>query len=227
MKKKLLIAIDIFLILVAVKIIYNICINTIVISKYDEGKFLETPAKILTYVNFPQSYVAHYNYGNVLYKNGNFESAIEEYKEALKGYVPRKKECSIRINYALAICRTVQVNENDETSIRNAINTYEEAINVLTEEGCANKNDNNGHSRKAEQLKADIQKEIDRLKKLLNEEVPQEEPQEDEENNEKEDADTIEEKIQQIKEEAQQEQNDIDTLYEGFNKDFNYNDKNW
>ena len=177
MKKKVLFAIDILLILITVKIIYNIFMNTIVISKYDKGVFLEQPAKMLTFMNFPQSYIAHYNYGNVLYNNGEYESAIDEYKKALKGIVPTLKECSIRINYTLAICKTVQVDEKDEASIRNAIEKYESAINILTEDGCANKNDSNGHSKVAEQLKRDIQKEIDRLKKLLNEEEkPKDEP---------------------------------------------------
>lgn len=182
---------------------------------------------IIISIHSLQKYVVNYNQGNILYQNGEYESAIEEYKKALNSIAPKYKRCKIRINYALTICKTVEVNENDEDSIRKAIKTYERAINVLTEEGCANENDNKGHSQKAEQLKKDIQKEIDRLKELQEEHGSNEDNNQKEPQDSKEPSETIESKIQGIKEEAMQEQRELETQYKNYEKDFREVQKNW
>ena len=229
MKKKVLIVIYIILILITLKLLYSILTNTILINDYNKGKYSESQAKLLTFLNFPESYIANYNYGNILYQNGEYEKAIEEYEKSLKRFVPKNKECNIRINYALAICKTVTVDEKDQSSIKNAIEKYESAIEVLTENGCANKNDSNGHSQKAEQLKKDIQKEIDRLKKLQNSNSKENKKDEEKkDNNSKEDTEKIEEKIQDIKENATQEQRELENKYKNYNN-FNYNkvERNW
>ncbi len=229
MKRKVLIVIYIILILITLKMLYSVLINSILINNYNKGKYSDSQAKMLTFLNFPESYIANYNYGNILYQNGEYEKAIEEYKKALKGFIPKNKECNIRINYALAICKTVSVNEKEETSINNAIEKYESAIEILTQNGCANKNDNNGHSQEAETLKQDIQREIDRLKKLQktnsNESYNNKEEKEDKT---KENIDNVEEKIQNIKENATQEQRKAENEYKNFGKfDYNREQKNW
>ena len=160
MKRKILIAINIIIILISLKLLYNIAMNTILINKYNNGEYSTSIGQAMTKLNFPQSYIANYNYGNILYQNGEYEEAIEEYKKALDVNIPEKKECKVRINYALAICKTVELDEESQDSILNAIKTYESAIGVLTEKGCANNEDTMGHSADAEQLRKDIQKEI-------------------------------------------------------------------
>lgn len=229
MKRKILIVIYIILILITLKLLYNIISNSILISKYENGEYTASQAKALTYFNFPQSYVANYNYGNFLYQNGEYESAIEEYKKALNGGAPEEKKCNIRINYALAICQTIELNEEDQVSIQNTINVYESAIDVLTEEGCANRNDNNGHNQKAQQLKNDIQDEIDRLKKLLNNTEDDSENNTDKNDEEKNnETENIETKIQNIKEEATKEQRKTESQYKNYNYyDYNPGSKNW
>ncbi len=227
MKKKVCIVIYVILILITLKLLYNIVSNRILISKYDKGDYADKQAKTLTYLNFSESYIANYNYANILYKMGKYEQAIDEYKKSLKGFIPKNRECDIRINYALAICKTVSINEKDRTSIENAIEKYESAIEVLTKKGCANKENNNGHSKKAEQLKKDIQREIDRLKKLQNSNKD-ESDNNDEEDKKQEDINTIEEKIQNIKENATQEQRKTESLYKNYgNFDYNRVQKNW
>lgn len=228
MKRKIVIVIYIILILISFKLLYNIGTNSRLINKYNNGEYTDNLARNLTYFNFLQRYVANYNYGNILYQKGEYESAIEEYKKALKGIVSKYKECNIRINYALAICRTVNVNEKNQDSIKNAIKTYETAIEVLTEDGCANKTNNKGHSQKAEQLKKDIQKEIDRLKKLEKiENDSNEEKEENKKDKTKEDVETIESKIQNIKEEATKDQRETESKFTNYNKDINTRTKNW
>lgn len=232
MKRKVLILIYIILILITLKLLCNVLINSILISNYNKGKYSDSQVKALMFLNFSESYVAHYNYGNILYQNGEYEEATKEYKKSLEGFIPKNKECNIRINYALAICKTVSVNEKDQTSIRNAIEKYESAIEILTQKGCANKNDNGGHNQKAEQLKKDIQKEIDRLKKL--QENESDENEDDEEDNSKEnkqneeDIEKVEEKIQDIKENATQEQRETENEYKNYgNFDYNRVERNW
>ncbi len=228
MKKKILIGLYVILILITLKLVINIQINSNLLDKYDNGEYDTNLAKRLTYFNYIQSYVAYYNYGNVFYQTGEYEKAIEEYKKALNGIVPKYKICDIRINYALAICQTVEIDESKENSIQDAIKTYESAIEILTQEGCANKINNNGHSQKAEQLKKDIQKEIERLKKIQpNEENSTEKEEESKEDKKKETYQTIEAKIQNIKEEATKDQREMESKFNNFNKDVNFKNKNW
>lgn len=229
MKKKVLIVVYIIVILITTKILYHMLATAILLFKYNNGIYDEKQAKSLTYWNVLENYVSYYNYGNVLFKNGQYDYAIEEYKKALKGYVPKAKECNIRINYALAICNTVELNENDKKSIEDAIQQYESAIEVLTENGCANKNDNKGHSKEAEQLKSDIQKEIERLKKLQQGKNNDNNKNEDEkENRTQESAETIEEKMQEIKEDAVKDQREKESSYTEYKKGFNDgNKRNW
>ena len=166
MNKKILKIICVILIFIFLKLLFNIIFNNFIIKNYNKGKYLENQSSILVNINYFQKYIAYYNYGNILYKNGKYEKAIDEYKKALQKNIPQNKECKIRINYALAICKTVNVDESEKESIENAIKTYESAIDILVENGCASK-DNKGHSEIAENLKKDIETEIDRLKNLL------------------------------------------------------------
>lgn len=230
MKRRILIILYVILICIMIKFAFNMVINSILISKYEDGEYSEGIAKTLTKFNFPQKYIANYNYGDILYQKGEYEEAIEEYKKALNGKVPKDKECSIRINYSLAICKTVQVDETDEQSIKQAIEKYESAIDVLIENGCANKNNDNGHSQKAEKLKKDIQKEIDRLKNLQKKDQNQQQQNEDEKKeNQQQQAETVEEKMQKIKEQATQGQREAEEFFKKHDLDDFSDDhkKNW
>ncbi len=231
MKRKILIVVYIILIFATIKLLYNNIENNILIDKYKNGEYSENEAKALTNFDFSQKYVANYNYGNILYNNGEYEKAIEQYDNALDGFIPKDKECNIRINYALSICKTVQVDEDDANSIEEAIEKYESAIDILTEKGCANRNDSNGHNEKAQQLKEDIQKEIDRLKKLQqNEQENDEEQDEDEEEKEKDqNEENIQNAIQDIKQSATQRQREIETYFKNYGSNYNYGriQKNW
>lgn len=228
MKRKIWIVILNIMIVIIVKLLYNSITNTIIITNYSEGKYLESYAKALTQFNVTQKYVANYNYGNILYQKGEYKKAIEEYKKALEGIVPKYKECDIRINYTLSMCNTVNVDEKSQDSIKQAIGVYKEAIDVITENGCANKNDNNGHSQKAEQLKKDILKEIERLEKLQKDENKNNKENDEQQTNKtKEDIQTIEEKIKQIKEDATKEQREVENEYKNYGKDYKSVEKNW
>lgn len=174
-----------------------------------------------------QAYIRNYNAGNSLYEDGEYEEAIEKYKKALNSFVPKKQDCKIRINYALAICETISVNEKDEISIQNAIEEYESAVEILEVKDCDFHNDD------AKQLKSDILDEIDRLKNLLkknnskDEEEDPEEKEEEPKEEKKENSKTIEQKIQQVKEEATKAQRDTEAQFKNYEYDYDRVEKNW
>ena len=53
MKRKVLIVIYIILILVTLKLLYNVIIDSILINNYNKGKYSNSQAKALTFFNFP------------------------------------------------------------------------------------------------------------------------------------------------------------------------------
>jgi len=209
LKKKIFIIAYIIITLLVIKLFYNMILNKILISKYNDGEYSEKIAYALTLINYPEGYVAYYNCGNILYQNGDYDGAIEQYKKALKNNIPKRKECSIRINYALSICANVHVDEENKESIESAIEMYKEAVEVLVEDNCAN-DDGDGHSKKAQKLKDDIEEEIKRLEKLLEEENKDEDKKDDDDkkddNEEQNKNNEIEDKIKDIKDNATKEQ---------------------
>lgn len=222
MKTKTLIIADIVFIFIMFNLLFVNIKNTFIINKYQEGKYLENDAKLLTNITFQKSYVSNYNFGNILYQNGEYEKAISEYKKALKTVISSEKEFKIRINCALAICKTVQVDESNQESIKNAINTYQEAIDVLVEKNCYK------HNEDARKLKEDIEKEIERLKKLQkNTDNKNNENEEENKIDENKNEENVEEKIKDIKEEATKEQSETENIYKNFNKEYNGRGKNW
>ena len=155
-----------------------------------------------------QLYIFHYNRGNEFYELGQHEKAAAEYEKSLKLYVPKGRECDIRVNYALSMCAGLNLNditaltEDEKTEI---INTLETAIDILVEEECAHRNDNNGHDDEAQKLKNELQEIIDMLKQQ------QEQPQEsddDEEEMEQPQEDELSEEQQQLQEIMQQGTNE-------------------
>lgn len=190
MNKKILTIIEIILLLILIKLFLTFVLNEMFIVKYNKEKYDTNDLKILSLMNFPQSYIYHYNQGNVLYQNGKYNEAIEEYYKSLEKHPPEKKECSIRINLALAKLKTLK-KETEENKKKN-IEILKQARKILCENGCANENDSNGHNEKAQELKEDIDKKLKQL------EADQEENSSDEKN---------ENKNEQEKEEKTKENN--------------------
>lgn len=228
MKKKILILIYIILILIALKFLYSSILNSIIKDQYSKEIYDETKSKKLTYFNVFQPYIANYNYGNILYKNEKYEMAIEQYKKALKFYIPKYKECSIRINYALSICKLINVDETNKDSIHQAIQEYETAITVLTQKGCAS-NENNWHNKTAQQLKNDIESEIERLASLEKNDNDKSSSQDKEEIKNTQEEQSVEEKIQDIKQNATIRQSEIENKYKNNNSTMSTSikNKNW
>ena len=154
----------VILLVLAFKIILNYVLNGIFLDRYSDNIYDDGLAKSLTYVNFIEPYIAHYNLGNSYYKNREYESAITEYEKALKGFPPKYKECSIRINLVLAkIALIDKEHYKDEDQKENTLKILYECLEILYEDGCAHREDMNGHSQTAEKLKLEILKIIQEL----------------------------------------------------------------
>lgn len=151
------------LLLILIKLIIRFCINESFISEYNNGQYDEGKIQKLLILNIEEPYIAHYNYGNLLYKNADFYGAISEYNKALALFPAKEKECSIRINLALAMLKNINEEEVSEDNTKNTLEILKNAREVLCENGCANRNDDNGHSAEAEKLKKDIDKKIQEL----------------------------------------------------------------
>ncbi len=197
MKVKILVIIEILLAIILLKFSITFALNKNFINNYNNKKYNEEDLAISEFLNIEQPYIVHYNKGNILYKNGKYNEAIEEYNKSLNLYPPEKKECKIRINIALS--KIAMLEKDDEEHKKKNIETLKSARYTLCEKGCANENDNNGHSKDAEKLKQDIDKKLNELENTNNTPSNQNEPENKPENKQEE---TKEEQLKKLQQEA-------------------------
>lgn len=232
--KKIIRIIYIILILILIKLIISFTVNEIYISKYEKGIYKENLVKILEILNYPESYIAHYNYGNYYYQNEKYIEAISKYDKALESRLPKGKECRIRINKALCILKSVDLeNKKAEENIE----ILYKAREVLCEQGCANTDNPNGHNKQAEQLKKEIDELIEKLKEDNESEDPDkqeeqdpEQKQESEPNDEnqknKDKEDELKRREKESKKERDEELTSAGNL-DGNTNNWGYGKKNW
>lgn len=155
-----------FILLFSIFLFTRYGMNLAYILEYANGNKLTKMEKLLTKVNFPDSYVPYYNLGNQEYDNGNYEEAINYYERALANNPPHEgEECLTRINIALSLIGTINFDDLDSVNkIDAAIETLQEARNYLTENECADPDgEEDFHNEDAEQLKEDIDAKIKEL----------------------------------------------------------------
>ena len=108
--------------------------------------------KSLLIFGFTEKYIAHYNYGNLLYQIGYYEDAIKEYETSLKKGPSEDRVCSVRINLALAIIATI----NEEMDCDKKLETIQKAKDSLFQDDCAYEGNNYGKSEEAKELGLEI-----------------------------------------------------------------------
>jgi tetratricopeptide (TPR) repeat protein len=168
-KKTRIISIIISLLLLIAALFLGIkyIINEKFVSDYKSEAYSGLNEDALFIMNFPQSYIPYYNSGNAAYQNEEYDKAEEYYLDALKHSPPHRTdddyECNIRINLALSMLQQLDYNPDSDAAVEKLIEKLMEARNVLTETGCANPDDSNGHNADAEQLKKEIDDLIDKL----------------------------------------------------------------
>ena len=152
------------LLALGLSIFIKVGINHSFISDYRKKVYAADKEQALLVMNVPESYLPYYNLGNVAYKNGDYNSAIAYYTQALQLNPPKHRECDIRINLALSMVYTIDFNHLDsQDKIDTALIILYKARDVLTEKGCAAENPEDAHNATAQQLKEDIDKLIEQL----------------------------------------------------------------
>lgn len=221
MKKKILISIYIVMLLLCGKLAFNYIYNGIVIYRYHQYDYSVNVKPLLVF-NWSEPYVAHYNQGNIYYKNNRFEDAISSYERALELYPPEEKECAIRINLALAMLGTMDEDYSAPEHVDTSLEILREARDVLLEKGCAAEN-GDGHSETAEQLKEEIEAMMEQLEQK-SESEPEKNEETEEEKEETEDTfeDDVKKALQEKQSKANQERKESLDYYEEFEKDYNF-----
>ena len=222
-KKRVITCVYVLLLIVCGKLGFQYLYNEYVINQYNQENYsLNTNPLLLG--NWIQPYLAHYNMGNIHYQNEKYGDAVKEYKEALGLNPGKERECSVRINLALAMIKAMGEDYDSEENVKTSIETLKEARNILLEKDCATQK-GDGHSETAEELKEEIDKMIEKLEKTNKKEPdngnnPQDQPEE------KKDDDTyeknIKENLQKQQEEAYKERAKSIESYEEYDYEFNF-----
>lgn len=223
MKKRIIACVYILMLLVCFKLAFTYLYNEYIISRYDDGDY-SVDVDGLLFANCIQPYLAHYNMGNIHYKNKDYESAIEEYRTALDKNPGKEQECDVRINLALAVIGTMASDYGSEKNVEDSIAKLKEARAVLLENDCATEN-GDGHNETAEKLKREIDELLDELE---NQETQKDDNGGDtDDDSEEKDEDKSHEN--EVKEKLQQQQNDsykerMESLQndEEYDMDFNF-----
>lgn len=225
MKKKILIAIYILIFLICGKLAFNYIYNEVVIYHYHQGDNTITVNPLLIF-NWSEPYIAYYNQGNIYYKNDGFVDAITSYEKALEMNPPQEKECSIRINLALAMLGTMPEDYYNPENVDVSLKILKEARDILLEKKCATE-DGKGHSVTAEQLKVEIEALIKQLEQQSAEgEKTGTDKEIEEEKQSKEEEDAFEEdvkkKLRENQSKANQERKESLDYYEDLDKEYNF-----
>lgn len=211
-------------------LVINYAKNEKMIEHYEEDMVRESDLSALGII---QPYIYYYNKGNILYKQGDYDLAVESYQKALGCYVPKYKECAIRINLALAMVTPIDMENITSENRDDVINTLETARDILVEDGCANMEDDYGHSEDAQTLKNEIDAYLEVLQNPENsgkkeseeQEKDTETSEEEEENSKTSEEEEIEKKFEEMEQQGVNERNQNLEDYKNL-QNFEYYDGN-
>ena len=190
-----------FIVVILLHLSVRYLINESFIKKYNSSNYDSKLLNILKMINYPESYIVHYNSGNVLYNQGKYTEAEKEYNEALKT-VKGDRRCMVNINLSFTRLKLVI----DQTSNTAEVSDLKEIQKILLDNNCATVSGTGTNK--------DSQKFYDYLEDLINNsqsdpngEGEDPENQEGEDPSESEEYQEIEEKLREQQIQAQQERN--------------------
>lgn len=206
MKKRILIGIYIMMLLVCVELVFNCVYNGIIVYCYKNANYTMIVEPLMVF-NWNEPYIAYYNKGNICYQKENYLDAIEAYNMALKKNPPEEKECAIRINIALTMLATIKDSYQNPTYVDECLTVLYEAREVLLENGCATA-EGEGHSKKAEQLREEIEAMINELEQKQSESEDDKKSEDEKESDSTEETEDSTEEVteEETTEEKQQEE---------------------
>lgn len=188
----------------------NYVSNERFIKAYNGGIYENS--EITPVLGFTQPYVYHYNQGDVYYGKGDYEGAEQEFRKALESGTGGDRDCSIRINLALSIAKQIDPEKVTKENLDETIDRLEDAKSVLTENGCAHKDDEDGHNEDAQKLKDEIDDFEEELKKQVDEQQEQEDQdKKDDKEKSGDESESTEEEVTEedaVKQQLQDIQND-------------------
>lgn len=178
MKKVIFIIIYSILVLACAVLVFNYGYNAFVLMCYKNHDY-SVSAQPLQMFNWTEPYVAYYNEGNLYYQQDDYVNAVEAYSKALEMNPPEEKECSIRINMALAMVASLGDLYKDPLYAESCLSVLKDARATLLDGGCATE-DGTGHNTTAEKLKEEIDAMIRELEQMQPEESDESEGEESE-----------------------------------------------
>ena len=211
-----LLLIPIFIILM--RLILSFIINKIVIYNYQNNKYNQSLIKTLYIFNINQPYIVYYNEGNILFKKEEYSEAINKYEKALNKHPNKKRVCDIRINMSLAKIKNIKKDDKNEI-----YDLLEDAKTTIYNDGCANKDDDNGYSQEAEKLEKEIQKLQDKIENDKNNDDEQTNRNEPNRNIDP----SLEERIRQLQKESARSRSSNLNKYENMKNFTIYSEKKW
>ncbi len=201
-----LLILSIILLISGAAIIGRVFVNASFVQAYNEGQYDTSAEEKILYLNYPEGYIPYYNLGNAAYQKGEYLKAAGFYAEALNYSIPEGNDCQVRINYALALCYSIDFdNLKTEDDIKNALTILYTAREALMKNGCAN-DEGTGHNADAQQLKDDIDKMIDKLENPEENDNDNEQNQNQSQNNQDDQNDQQNQSGQSSREKQQREQ---------------------
>ena len=176
------------------------------ITRYQSGDYLIQENHFLQFGNPLESYIADYNAGNVSYQNQDYEKAMEQFEKALTKWHPQnKRDCQIRINYALSVLNQIKLTDLTDEEIAEQIAKLTKTKEILCEKSCANEEESLAHSEDAQTLKDMIDFIIQKLQNAK----PQE--QEGEQEGENTEGQSVQDQLKEIQSQANQERQRLES----------------
>lgn len=240
MIKKALIAAGIAALVVFSLLLTNYVSNERFIDRYEKGIYENS--EVTSILGFTQPYIYHYNQGNVYYENNDFEGAEEEYRKALESRLPGEYDCKTRINLALSMVTPIEADKVTKENLDETIELLEEAKDILIENGCAHRDDEDGHSEDAQKLKDEIDEFEEQLKQQVQQQSdeneddedsdgsdnPEDGASEDETDSDADEGDETRRQLEDLQEDSLQQRNDEMNEYGVYKDDYSYYDgKSW
>ena len=181
----------------------------------------------------------YYNKGVNFYKDEDYYFAEKYFSYSLLYKIPKRLECKSRINYALSITTPITKESVTPENFDESIERLTEARDILVQHDCAHMYDSDGHNKKAQTLKEEIDEYIEYLKSEKEKTKEEEKAENDDKGSEKdknkeeakklrEEEAKLEEVFGQIEQEGLNERtNNLNTYEQWSTKSTYYSGKSW
>ena len=154
------------LLCMAVLLVNYLC-NEHFISEYKKGQYVDSTVNAV--LGFTQPHIYHYNLGDVYYSQGDYEGAEQEFRKALEKKPGGESDCKTRVNLALSIVKQIDPDGVTKENLDEVIDILEGAKDILIENDCAHRDDEDGHYEDAQTLKDEIDAFEEQLRKQTEE----------------------------------------------------------